>query len=114
MGRINLTNDLTKALAWSLHGHHGHRGHHVRHLVAGATRGHRVDESKQSREGRHLDRDGHPAGGGRGNLYVVCRVEIPTRLSSKKRALLEEFAGRTEGDSKKKKKKQKKKRGLFG
>lgn len=31
-------------------------------------------------------------GGGRGNLHVVCRVEIPRSLSAKQRKILEEYA----------------------
>jgi molecular chaperone DnaJ len=41
-----------------------------------------------------LKRKGVPRlrGGGRGNLHIVCKVEIPKGLSSKQRKLLEEFA----------------------
>lgn len=31
-------------------------------------------------------------GGGRGDLHVICRVQVPKQLSSKQRKLLEEFA----------------------
>jgi molecular chaperone DnaJ len=48
-------------------------------------------------------------GNGRGDLYVICRVEVPKRLTSRERTLLEELAGRTPGDSKKKRKR----KGLF-
>ena len=35
-------------------------------------------------------------GGGRGNLHVVCRVEIPRQLNAKQRKILEEFAANSE------------------
>ena len=35
----------------------------------------------------------HLRGGGRGDLHVICKVEIPRSLSSRQRELLEEFAG---------------------
>ena len=44
----------------------------------------------------------HLRGNGRGDLHLICRVKIPTSLSSKQRKLLEEF-----GEMKAKK------RGLF-
>ncbi|MEE8408202.1 MAG: molecular chaperone DnaJ [Myxococcota bacterium] len=40
-------------------------------------------------------------GSGRGNLYIVCRVEIPKSLTKKQRELLEEFAGATSSKTKK-------------
>jgi molecular chaperone DnaJ len=42
-----------------------------------------------------LRRKGMPRlrGGGRGDLHVVCKVEIPTSLSPKQKKLLEEFDG---------------------
>ncbi len=49
----------------------------------------------------------HLRGGGRGDLHLVCRVQIPRSLSGRQRQLLEEFAGRAPG-------KAKKRRGLFG
>ena len=45
----------------------------------------------------------HLRGNGRGEMHVVCRVEIPRKLSAKQRKLLEEF-GNVKGS---------KKRGLF-
>lgn len=46
-------------------------------------------------------------GSGRGDLHVICRVEIPRSLSKRQRELLEEFAG---GAGAKKRKKSKKRR----
>lgn len=45
-----------------------------------------------------LPRKGVPRlrGSGRGDLHIVCRVEIPKRLNSKQRKLLEEFADLSE------------------
>lgn len=42
-----------------------------------------------------LRRKGVPQlrGGGRGDLHVVCRVEIPRSLSARQRELLQELAG---------------------
>ena len=50
-----------------------------------------------------LKRKGVPRlrGNGRGNLHVVCKVEIPKKLTSKQKKLLQEFAALT------------KKKGLF-
>lgn len=45
-------------------------------------------------------------GGGRGDLHVVCRLEVPRALSSKQRKLLEEFAASFD--------QKKKRRSLFG
>jgi len=41
-----------------------------------------------------LKRKGSPRlrGGGRGNMHLICKVEIPTKINSKQRKLLEEFA----------------------
>jgi molecular chaperone DnaJ len=36
----------------------------------------------------------HLRGGGRGDLHVICKVEIPRTLSAKQRELLEQFAGK--------------------
>ncbi|OGQ90566.1 MAG: molecular chaperone DnaJ [Deltaproteobacteria bacterium RIFOXYA12_FULL_58_15] len=52
----------------------------------------------------------HLRGSGRGDLHVICRVEIPKSLSSTQKDLLLEFAGRSNSDAKKKKKKR---HGLF-
>ena len=38
----------------------------------------------------------HLRGNGRGDLHVVCKVEIPRSLTAKQRQLLEEFAGTRE------------------
>ena len=45
-------------------------------------------------------------GGGRGDLHVICRVEVPRQLNAKQRKLLEEFAASFD--------EKKKRRSLFG
>ncbi len=68
----------------------------------------KVPKGTQPNDVITLRRRGVPRlrGSGRGDLHVICRVEIPRSLTSKQRRLLEEFAGLKET-------KKKKKRGLF-
>jgi molecular chaperone DnaJ len=53
-----------------------------------------IPKGTQPMEVITLKRKGIPRlrGGGRGNLHVVCKVEVPKTLSSKQKKLLEEFS----------------------
>lgn len=54
----------------------------------------KIPKGTQPNEVITLRRKGVPRlhGSGRGDLYIVCKVEIPRNLNSKQRKLLEEFA----------------------
>ncbi len=57
-----------------------------------------IPKGTQPMEVITIKRKGVPRlrGGGRGNLHVICKVEVPRNLSSKQRKLLEEFASTVE------------------